>query len=168
MHRVASILLAAGVVLLTTWVVAPAAPSPSPLPAHTDASLDQSAPIVAEVVAQVDRLRSRVEEPQGFPPPERNPFSFGAHPEPPARIRPVMSMPVEPPPPPAPVLPKILAIIANEVDGGVTHNAVFSTGEDVLILKVGDVIGPFTIRSIAADVVELVDASGVMHRLPLR
>jgi hypothetical protein len=66
MNRVAFILLASGFVLLLTWVVAPAAPSPSPLPAHAVEAVDQQAPLVAEMAAQVERMRNRLESRRVF------------------------------------------------------------------------------------------------------
>jgi hypothetical protein len=169
MQRLAQILLLAGGVLLATWVYAPAAPSPSPLPARAE-PVDQTAPLVAEMAAQVERMRNRLEEPRGFPPPERNPFTFGARREvAPARPRLPVAAPEEPLPPPAPVLPKLLAIAANDVDGGVSLQAVFSTGDNVKVLKAGDEIGPFLIRSITAEFVEIVEpVTGTVHRLTLR
>lgn len=171
MHRIAPILLVAGVVLLATWVVAPAAPSPSPPPARAEAALDQTAPLVAEMAAQTERMRTRLEGPQSFPPPERNPFTFGARREvTPARPRGPVAEPEAPPAPPAPVLPKLLAVVTNNVEGGISLQAVFSVGDDVKVLKAGDAIGVFLIRSITADlVVELLEpVTGAVHRLTLR
>jgi len=170
MHRAAPILLIAGGVLLTTWVVAPAAPSPSPLPARPQAAVDQSAPIVAEMAAQVDRMRTRLDGPQTFPPPERNPFAFGARREAtPARPPAPVAAAEAPVLPPAPALPKLLAIVSNNVDGGVSLQAVFSGDGDVKMLKAGDAIGPFLIRSITNENVELVEpVTGTVHHLTLR
>lgn len=172
MHRVAPVLLIAGVVLLATWVVAPAAPSPSPLPARAEAPADQTAPLVAEMAAQTERMRTRLEGPQSFPPPERNPFTFGARREvTPARPRSPVTEPEAPPPaPPAPVLPKLLAVVSNNAEGGISLQAVFSVGDDVKVLKAGDAIGIFLVRSITADlVVELLEpVTGTVHRLTLR
>ena len=170
MHRVAPILLLSGVVLLVTWVVAPAAPSPSPLPAHAAAAVDQTAPLVAEMAAQVERMRTRLDEPQGFPPPERNPFTFGARREvAPPRPRLPVAAPEAPPPPPAPVLPKLLAIVTNDVDGVASLQAVFFENDNVKVLQAGDPIGPYLIRSITAELVELVEPlTSTVHRLMLR
>jgi hypothetical protein len=170
MNRVAFILLASGFVLLLTWVVAPAAPSPSPLPAHTVEAVDQQAPLVAEMAAQVERMRNRLEGPQGFPPPERNPFTYGARREPvPTRPRVPVAAPEEPPPPPAPVLPRLLAVVANDVDGVTSLQAVFAVNNGVKALKAGDAIGPYLIRSITEEVVELVEpVTNTVHRLTLR
>lgn len=172
MHRIAPILLVAGVVLLATWVGAPAAPSPSPPPARAEAAVDQTAPLVADVAAQTERMRTRLEGPQSFPPPERNPFTFGARREAtPARPRGPVAEPDAPPPaPPAPELPKLLAVVTNNAEGGVSLQAVFSVGDDVKVLKAGDAIGVFLVRSITADlVVELLEpVTGTVHRLRLR
>jgi len=171
MHRVAPILLLAGVVLLVTWVVAPAAPSPSPLPARAEAAPDQTAPLVAEMAAQTERMRTHLEGPQEFPPPERNPFAFGARREvTPARPRAAIAEPEAPPAPPAPALPKLLAVVTNDAEGGVSLQAVFAVGDDVKVLKAGDAIGIFLIRRITADlVVELLEpVTGAVHRLTLR
>jgi hypothetical protein len=168
MHRVAPILLASGFVLLLTWVAAPAAPSPSPLPAPA-AAVDQTAPLVAEMAAQVERMRSRLEGPQSFPPPERNPFTFGArHEVVPPRPRLPVAAPEEAPPP-APVLPRLLAVVSNDVDGVTSLQAVFAVNNGVQALKVGDAIGSYLIRSITAEVVELVEPlTNTVHRLTLR
>jgi len=169
MHRVAPILLASGFVLLLTWVAAPAAPSPSPLPAPA-AAVDQTAPLVAEMAAQVERMRSRLEGPQSFPPPERNPFTFGArHEVVPTRPRLPVAAPEEPPPPPAPVLPRLLAVVSNDVDGVTSLQAVFAVNNGVQALKAGDAIGSYLIRSITTEVVELVEPlTNTVHRLTLR
>jgi hypothetical protein len=170
MHRVAPILLLSGGVLLATWVVAPAAPSPSPLPAHVAEPVDQTAPLVAEMAAQVERMRNRLDEPQNFPPPERNPFTFGARREVvPTRPRLPVAAPEVPPPPP-PALPKLLAIVANDAEGGaVVFTAVFSVGDNVQMVKAGDQIGALVIRSVTADGVELLEpVTSAVHRVTIR
>jgi hypothetical protein len=157
MNRIAGALLLSGVALLVSWAVAPAAPIAPPDTAAAIAAIEQSVPVVDEVNAQVDRLRERLAEPQKFPPPQRNPFDFGRHPEPARPVKPVVetpAVPVEPPPPP---LPRLLAIVLNTVDGAAVHSAVFSNGDDVNILKAGDTIGRYVVRSVASDGAELVD-----------
>ena len=168
MHRVAPILLIAGVVLLATWVVAPAAPSPSPLPARVEAPVDQTAPLVAEMAAQTERMRNRLEEPQGFPPPARNPFTFGArHDVVPTRPR--APEPAVAEAAPAPALPKLIAIVTNVTDEAKSLQAVFSVGDDVKVMNVGDAVGVFLIRTITAESVELLDpVTNAVHRLSLR
>ena len=168
MHRVAPLLLLAGVVLLVSWVVAPAAPSPTPIgPADAASSADQVSPVVADVAAQVDRLKRRIEITPDLPQPHRDPFRFGARPEPVRVKTPVAETPVDAPP--APVLPKLLAIVANTTDGGLLRTAAFSVGDDVQVVKPGDTIGKFTVRSIGTDAVEVVEIStGASFRITLR
>jgi hypothetical protein len=163
-------LLLAGLVLLGTWIAAPAAPSPSPLPAHVTAPDDQTAPLVAEMAAQVERMKNRLDASQGFPLPERNPFTFGARREiVPVRPRLPVAVPEEPAPPPPPALPKLVAVVANDGDGAVVLTAVFSLGDEVKMVKPGDAIGAFVIRSITAEAVELLDPlTNAVHRLTLR
>jgi len=122
-------------------------------------ALDQSAPVIDEVNAQVDRLRERLATPQKFPPPQRNPFDFGRRPEPKRPAAPVAETPVVPAEPPPPPLPRLLAIVSNTVDGTATHSAVFSNGDDVNILKAGDTIGRYVVRSVTSDGAELVERS---------
>ncbi len=170
MHRVAPLLLLSGVVLLVSWAVAPAAPSPYGAPAPPSMSpLDQAAPILADMSAELDRLKSRLDATEGFAPPVRDPFRFGAKPE---RVRstPKPTVVEAAPTPPAPELPKLLAIVANdEQDGATVRSAVFAVGDAVHVLKIGDAVDVFVIRSIAADSVELVEsATGASHRLSLR
>lgn len=172
MQRVAQLLVLAGVILLATWVWAPASPAPAPEPRQPRDSSppDQTAPILEDMAAQIDRLRERIEAPPNFPPPERNPFRFGTKPEPIApKGRPTLPEAVEPPPPPAPVLPKLLAIVENDVDGVAVRTAVLSVSDDVQVVKVGDAIGRFLVKSIAAGSIELLESSsGTTFPLTLR
>jgi hypothetical protein len=76
--------------------------------------------------------------------------------------------PVEPMTPPGPVLPKLLAIVATDVDGSVVRTAAFSVGDFVQVVKVGDTLGPYVVRSISADVAELTDAAtGTTYKISL-
>ena len=169
MHRLAPVLLLAGVALLVSWVTAPAAPSPTPLAAHDDTPIDQSVPLVADITQQVDRLKSHLDVNPGFPPPERDPFRFGTKPQPPVKETPPPAAPVEPETPPGPVLPKLLAIVATDVDGSVVRTAAFSVGDFVQVVKDGDALGAFVVRSISADVAELADAAtGTTYKISLR
>jgi len=169
MNRVALALLLSGVALLASWAVAPAAPIAPPDTAAAIAAIDQSAPVVDEMNQQVDRLRERLANPQKFPPPQRNPFDFGRRPEPRRPVAPVVetpAVPVEPPPPP---LPRLLAIVLNTVDGAATHSGVFSNGDDVNILKAGDTIGRYVVRSVTSDGAELVErATSRVFRVALK
>jgi hypothetical protein len=168
MHRLAPVLLLSGVALLVSWVTAPAAPSPSPLAIHEEAPLDQAAPIVADITAQVDHLKNRLETIPEFPQPERDPFRFGTPPPPPVKETPPVVDAAPPAAPPGPVLPKLLAIVATDADGGVVLTAAFSIGDFVHVVKVGDTLGTFVVRSISAEVAELADSTtGTIYKILL-
>lgn len=154
MHRFAVILLVGGVVLLVSWIAAPAAPNSAGPAAADPAAPDQSA-VVAEVNAQVERLRKQLSTPAPYPPPVRNPFRFSGRPEP-RRIAPkeTAAPPVEPP---APSLPALLAITATSIDGTLVRTGVLRVDDDVKIVKAGDTIGSLVVRSVEADAIELLD-----------
>jgi hypothetical protein len=164
MQRVASLTLLLGAVLLLSWVIAPAAPSPARNHPGAAAFEQASAPAVAEITAEVDRLRARLATPPAYPPPLRDPFRFGPRAEP--------KHAAAPPPvaePPAPDLPRVVAILADAAGGAVTRRAALSFGDQVRIVQAGDTIGGFVVRSISADTVELTDpTTGAAYRLLLR
>jgi hypothetical protein len=173
MHRITSALLVGCGLLLTTWALAPAAPSPArpPLSAADQAALNQTTPVLADVNAQVDRLRERLASAPQFPAPSRDPFRFGPRPEPahptvePAAPPAILA----PPPAPAPVLPRLVAVMTTEVEGGTQRTAVVSVGDDVQMLRIGQSVGKFIVRSIGEDAVELVDQlTGATFRISLR
>ena len=51
----------------------------------------------------------------------------------------------------------LVAIAANPSDGAVTRTAIFAEGEDVRLLKEGDTIGRFVVRTITATSADLFD-----------
>lgn len=171
MQRIAAILAAGGGVLILTWGVTPAVSSPAHNSApHAAVDVDQSSAVVNEVNTQVERLRERLETAPEFPPPSRDPFNYGRRAEP---RPPVVSNPTPVPSiveaPPAPVLPRLVAIIATDDDGGVVRSAVITENEDVRFLKPGDTTGNLVVRSVSADIVTLVDrTSGTTFHLTLR
>jgi len=161
MHRFALALLLGGVVLLVSWVNAPASPSPDGSGAAATSTLDQLAPVVAEVNAQVDRLRERLSAPPARPRPARDPFRFGRRTEAPRPVATTASeapaeLPSEPPPP---TLPRLIAIMESATDGAPVRTAVLSEGDGLQIVKPGDTIGRFTVRAIGADALDLVDVA---------
>jgi hypothetical protein len=171
MKRFAAIVLFAAAVILSTHVLAPAAPPPArPAVSAADLALvDQAAPMIDLVNTQVDRLRERLAAPPVYPAPTRDPFRFGTR-EAPSRPKPAapVASAVELFVPPPPVLPRLVAIAATAGEGGVVRTAVLTVGDDVQILKSGDSVLKFVIKSIGADVVELVDsATGATFRLLL-
>jgi len=168
MHRFASVLAVGGGLVLVSWALAPAAP---PVKARSSAAVsafDQAAPVLAEVNVQVDRLRERLGAPPTLPSPERDPFRFGRRPEP-TRPQPLISPAAVLAEPPAPVLPKLVAIMTNTTESGSVRSAAFSLGEDLQIVRLGDVVGRLVVKSIGVDVVELVDpATSAVYRVSLQ
>ena len=161
MKRLAAIIAFAGAVLLSTHILAPAAP-PKPLPEINAAELaviDQTQSTVDEVNAQVDRLRERLSPPPSYPAPTRDPFRFGKTVEP-GTPKPAPAPPaVAPAAPSAPVqvLPKLIAIVSDTTDAGSIRTAVLSVGDDVQIVRAGDSISKLVVQSIGVDVIELAD-----------
>ena len=155
MNRVASALICVGAVLLLVWQVTPATSAPPPPRDAAALELDQAAPVLTEVNAQVDRLRERLSTTPSFPPPSRDPFNFGRRPDR-APAPPVDTPAAIEPPPPSPVLPDIVAILSSKVDGADVRSAVFSSDGDVQLVTSGDTVGPFVVRTISADRVVLV------------
>jgi hypothetical protein len=167
MNRLATLLLLGGVALLVSWAVAPAAPSGQTPRAATPC--DQSSPVVAEVNAQGDRLRERLADTPKFPPPQRDPFRFGLRNERKPVAPPALETPEVALEPAALVLPKLLAIIADGARTSAALTAVFGEGESVRMLKAGDTIDAFVVRTIGTDFVELAEpATSKTHRLSLR
>ena len=169
MSRVAGLLYLGGVIVLASWVWAPAAPVSIAPAAPPSLGLDQSGTVVAEVNAEVDRLRERLAVPPQLPPPSRDPFRYGERNEPRRPIAPPLEPPVVPAEPPAPRLPLLVAIAANSTDGVVTRTAVLAEGDDVRLVKAGDQIGRFVVRSVTANAAELFDpTTSRTHRIVLK
>jgi hypothetical protein len=169
MHRLRSALLLGGVVLLASYISAPAAPTPAPLPVPVTEidAIDANAPIAADAVQEAARLRARLATVQEKPAPQRDPFSFGAAPKSPRRA----AAAPEPPPVFAPIeappieWPKLVALLTDK--GVVT--AVLGVGEAVELLKAGESVSGFVIREISATSVEVVHvATSTATRLTLR
>jgi len=176
MPRLLAIVIFAGAVLISTRILAPAA-APRPLPPLSAADLAafaQTTAMVDEVNAQVDRLRERLASPPSYPAPTRDPFRFGA------KAEPAPPKPPAPAPRPAaavvaapaismPPLPRLVAIISSSTDAGSSQRAVVAAGDDVQILKIGDTVSRFVVRSIGVDAVELADsASGATFKISLQ
>lgn len=170
MTRLVSVLsLFAGASLLVVWLATPAtsAPPQHPLPAVTP--MDQVLPIVADVNAQVDRLRERLSDRAPYPPPSRDPFRFVAPTRPAPTPSPIMATPI-PLLPDAPLAPRLVAILTNnDVTGTATRGAVLADlDDDVQFVAAGDAIGGFIVAEVLDDAVVLKDArSGVSVRLTL-
>ena len=172
MKRLGAILCFAGAVLVSTHILAPAAPPPAPaaITPQDVAAVAQTAPVVEQVDAQVDRLRERLASPPAYPPPVRDPFRFGQRAEP-SRPKPASApaMVIERPVAPAPALPRLIAIATNVTDGTSVRTAILSSGDDVQVVKAGDAYGKLVIRSISVDAIELVDPSeGSIYKISLQ
>ena len=173
MKRLAAVVLFAGAVLLSTHILAPAAP-PRPQPAINAADLaaiDRTKSMVDEVNAQVDRLRERLARPPEYPAPTRDPFRFGKRVEP-ASPRPAPALApaaVAAPAISAPALPRLVAIVSNATEAGPSRTAVLAVGEDVQLVTAGESVSKLVVRSIGADVVELADpVSGATFKISLQ
>jgi hypothetical protein len=175
MQKLLAIVIFAGAVLISTRILAPAA-SPRPLPPLSAADLAgfaQTTAMVDQVNAQVDRLRERLATPPSYPAPTRDPFRFGTKAEPAPKApapapRPAPAV-VAAPAISMPPLPRLVAIVSNNTDAGPSQRAVVAAGEDVQILKIGDMVSRFVVRSIGVDSVELADsASGATFKISLQ
>lgn len=165
MKRFGAIMIFAGAVLVSTHILAPAAPPPPPpeVIAADLAAIAQSRPAVNQVNAQVDRLRERLARPPEYPPPRRDPFRFGARRVPPragtANPAAPAAVIVEPVAPPGPALPHLIAIATSVVEGQLVRTAVLTNGDDVVVVKAGNVWRELNVRTIGIDTVELVDTA---------
>jgi hypothetical protein len=169
MQRIAALVLVAGGILILSWVVAPAAPTPrAPAsPVLTPTEFQQAAaPVLLDMQAQVERMRERLSTAPSYPVPTRDPFRFGRRAES-AKPAPAMTPDVPPPaPPPPPPLPRLIAIVSQSNETGSIRTALLGDAAGTMrTLKVGEAIGAFTIRAIDATSVDLVDAAGVVHRI---
>jgi len=176
MQRIASALLLGGGVLLTTWVVSPASPASPQAPARpapqTVRDQQPAPPVLPELAAQAERLRFRLANRPEYLAPQRDPFRFGQRHDAP-KPKDSGANPASPPivreAAPAPVLPRLIAIMSATVDGVPVRTASLAVGDDVLVVKAGDLVASYLVKSVAADVIELFDpATGATFRLSLR
>lgn len=190
MHRLRSALLLGGAVLLTSYISAPAAPTPAPARASAAevdaieavapvarAATQETAPIKAatqetapinDATQEAARLRARLAVVPEKPVVQRDPFSFGTRPR---STRPAAVVPEPQPetldvaPPPLLVWPKLVALLTD--NGKMT--AVLGVGDAVEMLKAGESAGGFLVRDITSTSIEVVHvATSVATRLTLR
>ncbi len=172
MKRIGAIVLFAGAVLLSTHILAPAEPpanSAGDLAAGRAALMQAAAASsqVAQVDGEVDRLRKRLAAQQSFPPPTRDPFSYGARPEPRRPAAPSAAPPAAEAP--RAVLPQLIAITTASENGVHVRTAVLGIGDHVQIVKAGEAFSAFVVRSIDVDGVSLIEsATGRTTTLSLR
>jgi len=170
MRRLLLAISVSGVLLLATWVQAPAAPARDVVaPSAADvASAEQTAQSVTPVARQIDeeaeRLRLRLATQTPFTAPVRDPFRFratrgtdpfsaGSAEKEPVPV--VLRTPVSP----AVVVPTLVGVTEDAVAGVVTRTAILSMGDDMAIVKIGQVFSRFVVQSIGATAVELVDVT---------
>lgn len=177
MRRFAFVLSLGCVVLLATWVQAPAAPAREDVaPSWGDvAAAEQTAqstvPVARQIDEEAERLRQHLAAQVPFILPARNPFRFNvtASEKPmPKGSEPFSTVPVEkgsdplvlnPPAPPAIAVPLLVGVTEDTADGVVSRTVVLSMGDDMAIVKIGQPFARFIVQSISATSVELVDVT---------
>ena len=160
MHRLRSALLLGGAVLLTSYISAPAAPTPLPARA-SDAeihAIDASTPLIADVAQETERLRARLAVVPEQSVPRRDPFTFGSSSR--AKGRPAKasepdSAAPEVEAPPAIAWPTLVALLTDKGVAGTT-TAVLAVGDAVEMLKAGETAGGFMVREITSTSIEVV------------
>jgi hypothetical protein len=171
MKRLGAVAFLAGAVLLSTHILAPAAPPPAPPDVReTDvAAAARDRPLIARVDSEVSRLRDRLNDPPPSPRPTRNPFRFGS---PPAGRQPVAAKAAERPATAsvtAPMLPRLIAIATGTPSDPGARVAILALGETVEPVKTGDRFLNFRLERIGADAVDLSDpATGRTFQISLQ
>lgn len=168
MRRVVLALLISGVLLLATWVQAPAAPARSiatPTPSEiggAEQTVQSVAPVARQIDQEADRLRQHLAARVPFTPPARDPFRFKRGSEPfstDSREKGsdpvVLKIPVSPPI----AVPTLIGLTEDAVGGVVVRTAVLSMGDDMAMVKPGQSFSRFVVQSIGPASVELVDVT---------
>jgi hypothetical protein len=124
---------------------------------------------LAEVNAQLDRLKTRLDRVVDVPVPSRDPFHFAAR-RPVDRPTAMPDMPAEMTAPPVltPSWPTLVAILTAPEDGSL--QAALSDGDETMyVVPAGGAAGAFTVTEIAPEAITVTDtASGQSTRLSLR
>lgn len=181
MKRIAFALALSGVLLLATWVQAPASTTPDvAAPSAADiTAIEQAVQATLPVARQIDeeaaRLRQRLTTETTAPTPSRDPFRFKAAPPAPSPVRqktpdaavPAVAAPSLPPAPPPVLLPALIGITEDATAGVMTRTAVLSMGDDMAMVKIGGTFARFVIQSISATSVEIVDVSSPARTISL-
>ncbi len=168
-RAMSTLLLLAGATLLVTWLVTPAASAPPPQAPVPHTALDDEAPLLADVNAQVLELRDRIGARPEFALPTRDPFSYAARARRMHAVTPLAPEPAVVPAPAAPPPPALVAILS--ADAASPRRAVLSLpdADDVQFVTAGETVGRFTIRDILDDSVLLADTqTNATTRLTLR
>ena len=168
MRRLAFALSLSGLLLLATWVQAPAGPAreiTAPSAAEVELA-EQAAQAIAPVARQIDqdaeRLRQHLAARVPFNEPARDPFRFKkatAPRAPGAPAAPGAPVVLNVPPPPPVAVPLLIGVTEDVSAGVVTRTAVLSMGDDMAIVKVGQPFARFVVQSIGATSVDLIDVT---------
>ena len=147
-----------GAGLLATYLAGPTlAPNREATPALPAA---QAVPAGApDIEYEAARLQKRVRDETAFRTPSRDPFRFA----PPARAaRPAPALPAivaTPPPDPAPAAEQpfiaLSGVAADVVDGVLLRTAILTTFDGVVLAGAGEMVGPYRVRSVGEESVEL-------------
>jgi len=161
--------LVSGVGVIATYLVS----SPPPLVDRSSARRAQAAPAqaTADIQELAVRLQTRVQAETAFRQPARNPFRFAA----PRQAAPAASVPLPvaslPPsaPLPTPMPMSLLGMASDDVDGVEQRTAIVKTGDDVVLVRVGESVAGYTVTKIEAAGIELTSATdGSIRRLAFR
>lgn len=173
MRRVAIALSLSGVLLLATWVQAPAEPAREEIPlsrgalAEADQVAQATVPAARQVDEEAERLRQHLAAQTPFSEPVRNPFRFNTsekpapQPVPSALMRSASIDAVElnVPAAPAIVMPLLIGVAEDTVAGVVVRTAMLSLGDEMGIVKIGQPFSRFVVQAISATSVELIDVT---------
>lgn len=163
-----------GLAVCTAWLASaagvgrtrtPARPAPSPA---VDAQLTT---LAADVQTQTARLRDRLARAPAPSPQHRNPFAFSARPTATRVPAPAVAVTRELPPP-IPSEPELTLIGVAEMPGaaGPIRTAMMTTGSgDLIMVSAGQtLLGRYEVTAVAADAVQLKEATGAIRTLVLR
>jgi hypothetical protein len=172
MPRIASLTLIGLVVIATTWVAAPAAPTPAPVRVSEAemAEITAIVPLASEVDQQAERLRARMATVPAPPQPRRDPFAFGApRPEPVVAAADVPAVEAPTVAEPEMLWPTLAAVMTEPAAEGVTRTAVVGWGDSVEFLATGESFEDFRLERVSAGAIELLHVpTGARRTLTLR
>jgi len=183
MRRLALAFSTSGVLLLATWVQAPAAPvRDASVPSATDvASAEQSAqavaPVARQIDAEADRLGQRLSVRVAAPTPARDPFRFAvSERRVPTGSEPFSTGSVEKGSDPVAlnalvpavvVVPVLIGVTEDVVGGVVVRTAALTMGDDMAVVKIGQMFSRFLVESISATSAVLVDVTSPSRAVSL-
>ncbi len=173
MPRVTLALVLGTGLLVTTWVSAPAAPTPAPVYVSPEelTRIEALAPLADEVEQEAAQLQARLRASVEPPQPRRDPFHFGARRDtvPAPRVDTSVPERVETAAPAPAVLWPVLAGIVEESAAEPRHTAVLGWGDALEFLTVGGTFKDFVVTAVSAGSIELRhQPTGLVKTLTLR